>query len=71
MSQGRQMERFKEIIAKVADGHSLSVEESAEAFDIMMSGAATPAQMGAFLMALRSTSRLAILRCEVCISRTP
>jgi len=37
----------------VADGRSLTVEESRAAFDIMMAGDATPAQMGGFLMALR------------------
>jgi anthranilate phosphoribosyltransferase len=40
-------------IARVADGVSLSLAEASEAFDIMMSGDATPAQMGALLMGLR------------------
>jgi anthranilate phosphoribosyltransferase len=40
-------------IAKVAAGKSLSQEEAAEAFDLVMSGAATPAQIGALLMGLR------------------
>ncbi len=44
---------FKGLIAKVADGQALSVEQSKQAFDIMMTGDATPSQMGAFLMALR------------------
>lgn len=44
---------FKTILARVADGHALSAAESEEAFAIMMSGDATPAQMGGFLMALR------------------
>ena len=44
---------FRELIARVADGDSLSVAESHRAFDIMMSGNATPSQMGGFLMALR------------------
>lgn len=44
---------FKMFVAKVSTGESLSVEESAQAFDIMMSGDATPSQMGAFLMALK------------------
>jgi anthranilate phosphoribosyltransferase len=44
---------FKQLIAKVADGTSLSMAEAASAFDIMMSGDATPAQMGGFLIALR------------------
>lgn len=47
------MSDFRLILAKVADGRSLSVEEARAAFDIMMSGEATPAQMGGFLMALR------------------
>jgi anthranilate phosphoribosyltransferase len=40
-------------IAKVAAGRSLSQEEAAEAFDLVMSGAATPAQIGALVMGLR------------------
>ena len=44
---------FKSLIAKVADGTSLSEAEAEAAFDVMMSGDATPAQMGGFLMALR------------------
>src|ERR1700682_4704630 len=44
---------FKALIAKVATGASLSREEAASAFDRMMSGEATPSQMGALLMALR------------------
>ncbi len=44
---------FKALIAIVAEGNSLNVEQARAAFDIMMSGDATPSQMGAFLMALR------------------
>lgn len=44
---------MKPIIAKVADGNTLSQAEAKEAFDIIMSGDATPSQIGAFLMALR------------------
>ncbi len=47
------MTDFKEIIAKVATGESLSEDEASEAFDIMMSGRATPSQIGGFLMSLR------------------
>ncbi len=47
------MSEFKPLIAKAADGRALSVEEAKRAFDIMMSGEATPAQIGGFLMALR------------------
>ncbi|HEY3916355.1 MAG TPA: anthranilate phosphoribosyltransferase [Stellaceae bacterium] len=44
---------FKTVLARLAAGERLSEEESAVAFDAMMSGNATPSQMGAFLMALR------------------
>ena len=44
---------FKALIGRVASGASLSVDESRAAFDAMMAGAATPSQMGGFLMALR------------------
>ena len=44
---------FKGLIAKCASGAALSREESAHAFDRMMSGEATPSQMGGLLMALR------------------
>ena len=44
---------FKELLAFVADGGSLSQEQAEEAFEIIMSGDATPSQIGAFLMALR------------------
>ncbi|MGE0339362.1 MAG: anthranilate phosphoribosyltransferase [Xanthobacteraceae bacterium] len=47
------MEKFRALIGKVATGASLTQEESAHAFDKMMSGEATPSQMGAFLMGLR------------------
>src|SRR6187455_3691390 len=44
---------FKALLAKAASGAALSREESAHAFDRMMSGEATPSQMGGLLMALR------------------
>ena len=44
---------FKALIAKVATGASLTRAEAANAFDRMMSGEATPSQMGGLLMALR------------------
>src|ERR687883_170501 len=47
------MDDLKSIIAKVATGATLSREEAASAFDSMMSGEATPSQMGGLLMALR------------------
>jgi anthranilate phosphoribosyltransferase len=47
------MDEFKALIGKVATGATLTREESAQAFDRMMSGEATPSQMGALLMALR------------------
>jgi anthranilate phosphoribosyltransferase len=47
------MDEFKAIIAKVATGAALTRDESAAAFNRMMSGDATPSQMGGLLMALR------------------
>src|ERR1700761_4411699 len=47
------MADLKPIIAKVATGATLSREEAASAFDSLMSGEATPSQMGGLLMALR------------------
>jgi anthranilate phosphoribosyltransferase len=47
------MNDLKALIAKVASGAALTREESADAFDRMMSGEATPSQMGGLLMALR------------------
>jgi anthranilate phosphoribosyltransferase len=44
---------FKAILVRLAAGERLSESDSAAAFDVMMSGNATPSQMGAFLMALR------------------
>lgn len=48
------MSDFKAHIAKVAAGTPLSFAEARDAFDIMMSGKATPSQIGGFLMALRT-----------------
>jgi len=47
------MSRFKDLIARVADGEALSESDARSAFDTMMSGDATPSQVGGFLMALR------------------
>jgi len=47
------MSTFKDLIAKVADGHALSPDEAREAFEVILSGSATPSQLGGFLMALR------------------
>lgn len=47
------MDDLKPFIAKAANGEALSREEARAAFDVMMSGNATPSQIGGFLMALR------------------
>lgn len=47
------MERLRSIIGKTATGAALTRDEAAHAFDKMMSGEATSAQMGGLLMALR------------------
>src|ERR1041385_6717520 len=44
---------FRGLIGKVATGAALNRDEAASAFDQMMSGEATPSQMGALLMGLR------------------
>ncbi|MGD9617456.1 MAG: anthranilate phosphoribosyltransferase [Alphaproteobacteria bacterium] len=44
---------LKPLLAKLAAGFSLSEAEAEAAFDIIMTGNATPSQMGALLMALR------------------
>ena len=46
-------DEFKALIAKTASGAALTREEASHAFDRMMSGEATPSQMGGLLMALR------------------
>ncbi len=47
------MDSFKPIIAKVASGGSLDRAEAEAAFEALLSGDVTPAQMGGFLLALR------------------
>jgi anthranilate phosphoribosyltransferase len=47
------MDEFKTLIGKIATGATMSREEAAGAFDRMMSGEATPSQMGGLLMGLR------------------
>jgi anthranilate phosphoribosyltransferase len=47
------MADLKPLIGKVAAGAKLTHDEAREAFGIIMSGEATPAQIGAFLMGLR------------------
>ncbi len=48
-----QAKDFRRFIALAASGEPLSAGDSEAAFDIMMSGEATPSQIGGFLMALR------------------
>ena len=45
--------RMKALLARVASGAPLNLAEARDAFEIMMSGDATPAQVGGFLMGLR------------------
>ena len=47
------MSTLKPVLARLADGATLSADEAEEAFGIIMSGEATPAQIAALLMALR------------------
>ncbi|MBJ3776500.1 anthranilate phosphoribosyltransferase [Acuticoccus mangrovi] len=47
------MASLKSLIAKAAAGDRLSRDEASEAFEVLMSGEATPAQIGGLLMAMR------------------
>ena len=47
------LQRFRALIGKAATGAVLDYDEARDAFSIMMSGDATPAQMAGLLMALR------------------
>ncbi|WP_319531726.1 anthranilate phosphoribosyltransferase [uncultured Cohaesibacter sp.] len=47
------MDDMKPFLAKVAEGLTLTQDEAADAFDIILEGKASPAQMAALLMALR------------------
>lgn len=47
------LDRLQPFIAALADGNNFSEAEAGDAFDIIMSGEATPSQIGAMLMALR------------------
>jgi len=47
------MTSFKELIAHVATGATLDRDQARQAFEIILSGEATPSQLGGFLMALR------------------
>lgn len=49
----KDMESFRALVGRVATGETLSVDDARTAIEIMMSGDATPSQMGGFLMALR------------------
>ncbi len=70
---------LKPLIARVATGDTLSREQTREAFDIMMSGEATSAQIAAFLMALRVrgetideiTGAASVLRAKMLPLRSP
>ena len=48
-----ELQRFKELIGRAATGATLSEAEAGEAFSLMMTGNATPAQVAGLLMALR------------------
>lgn len=47
------MSELKPLIAKAADGKALTREEAKTAFNVLMSGEATPSQIAGLLMALR------------------
>jgi len=49
-------EEFRGVLGELAAGNDLSREQAARAMSVIMDGAATPAQIGAFLMGLRAKS---------------
>jgi anthranilate phosphoribosyltransferase len=55
--QAEQRQRFKELLRRIGSGEhtskGLSRQEAAESLDLMLNGGATPAQIGAFLIAHR------------------
>ncbi len=48
-----ELPRFRQLIARAATGAPLTAVEARDAFDLMMTGNATPAQIAGLLMALR------------------
>ena len=52
-SDATDLPNLKALLAHVADSKPLDAAQAERAFDVIMSGDATPAQMGGFLMALR------------------
>ncbi|MFO1067266.1 MAG: anthranilate phosphoribosyltransferase [Geminicoccaceae bacterium] len=48
-----ELQRFKQLIGRAATGSPLTLDEAHDAFDLMMTGNATPAQMAGLLIALR------------------
>jgi anthranilate phosphoribosyltransferase len=48
-----ELQRFRQLIAQAATGEPLAPSAAREAFDLMMTGNATPAQVAGLLMALR------------------
>ncbi|MES1990435.1 MAG: anthranilate phosphoribosyltransferase [Pseudomonadota bacterium] len=73
------MSDFKSYLATIADGGTLSSEDATGAFELIMSGEATPAQMAAFLMGLRMrgvtvaelTAGAAVMRAKAKIVTAP
>ena len=47
------MDALKPFLTTISSGMTLSAAEAAQAFETILAGEATPAQIGAFLMALR------------------
>ncbi len=53
LAEAPRLTDLRDIIAKIAAGGTLGQQEAADAFDFMMSGGATPAQIAGLLMELR------------------
>ncbi len=53
LKRGARMATIKDYIQKISDGATLTSDEAADAFNILVSGEADPVQIGGFLMGLR------------------
>jgi anthranilate phosphoribosyltransferase len=70
---------LKPYLARLTEGHSLSAAEAEAAMQIIMTGGATPAQIGGYLMALRMkgetveeiTGSARAMRAQACQVRVP
>ena len=65
------MSDLKPLIAAIVGGRPLTEKEAEQAFDILMSGDATPAQIGGFLMGLRVRGETVPEICATVLTQEP